>query len=65
MLLALPALVLVALGLGASYSPSGWLMLLALALVVAGMITAPGGALAVAASPARGSRCSASWSSGV
>jgi hypothetical protein len=40
-LLAIPALVLVVLGLGASYSPSGWLMVFVLALVVGGMITAP------------------------
>jgi pimeloyl-ACP methyl ester carboxylesterase len=39
-LLAIPYLAVVALGLVASYSPSGWLMLLGLALVIAGMATA-------------------------
>src|ERR1700734_2037080 len=40
-LLAIPLLVLVALGLEASYSPSGWLMLLAGAIVVFGLLTTP------------------------
>jgi len=40
-LLAITVLILVGLGLAGSYSLSGWLMLIALALVPVGMITAP------------------------
>jgi hypothetical protein len=40
-LLAGPLLIVAALGLAASYSPSGWLMIVAAALVVVGAITAP------------------------
>jgi hypothetical protein len=40
-LLAVPLVIFVALGFGASYSPSGWLMLLGAGLVAGGGITAP------------------------